>query len=69
MKSSAKTKEPEIVLKRGKPVSVILDIKQYEEMLERLEDIEDLKYLENIRKKPLKFRSLDDFLKERKAGV
>lgn len=28
--------EPEIVTKKGKPVSVILPIKQYQEMLERL---------------------------------
>lgn len=69
MKGSAKKKEPEFVFKRGKPVSVILDINEYEEMLERLEDIDDLEYLENMRKKPLKFKSLDDFLKERKSGV
>jgi len=62
-------KKPELVFREGKPVSVILDINRYEDMLERLEDIEDLKYLENMRKKPLKFRKLEDFLKEHKSGV
>ena len=34
--------EPEIITKKGKPVSVILPIKQYQEILERLEDAEDV---------------------------
>jgi len=38
-------------------------------MLERLEDVEDLKMLEDMRKKPLRFRALDDFLKEYSPGV
>lgn len=59
----AKKKPPEIILKQGKPSAVILDINEYKEMLEKLEDIEDLKTLDAMRKKPLKFQSLDDFLK------
>lgn len=54
-----------IVLKDGKPSAVILDIDVYREMLERLEDLEDLKALGEIRKRPL--LSLDDFLAEREA--
>jgi hypothetical protein len=38
-------------------------------MLARLEDIEDLKALEEMRKKPLKFRKLEDFLQEYRPGV
>ena len=38
-------------------------------MLERLEDMEDLKMLADMRKKPLKFRALDNFLKEYSPGV
>jgi prevent-host-death family protein len=53
----AKRQEPEIVLRNGKPSAVILDIDQYEELLERLEDIGDLKALQRMRKKPLKFRA------------
>ena len=69
MKGKAKRKAPEIVLKEGKPSAVILDIDDYREMLERLEDHEDLHMLKEIRKKPLKFRKLEDFLKEYQPGV
>jgi PHD/YefM family antitoxin component YafN of YafNO toxin-antitoxin module len=65
MKSKVRKKEPEIVIREGKPSAVILDIDEYQDMLERLEDIEDLKMLAKIREKPLKFRKLDDFLMER----
>lgn len=59
-----KRKEPEIILRNGKPSAVILDIDKYREMLERLEDAEDLKVLTEMRKRPLKFRRLDEFLRE-----
>jgi PHD/YefM family antitoxin component YafN of YafNO toxin-antitoxin module len=64
MARKRKRKAPEIVLREGKPTAVILDIEEYQEMLERLEDTEDLKMLEDMRKKPLKFRRLDDFQEE-----
>ncbi|MEO6697618.1 MAG: type II toxin-antitoxin system Phd/YefM family antitoxin [Gammaproteobacteria bacterium] len=65
----AKRKYPEIVLRQGKPTAVILDIKDYQEMLERLDDADDLKMLQAMRKKPLKFSKLEDFLKERRSDV
>jgi hypothetical protein len=55
---------PQIVCEDGKPVTVILDIDAYQEMLERLEDAEDLRMLEEMRKKPLSFRSVEGFLAE-----
>lgn len=55
---------PQIVYEDGKPVAVILDIDAYQEMLERLEDAEDVQMLQEMRKKPLSFRSVDDFLAE-----
>ena len=64
MKSKSKKKVPEIVLREGKPAAVILDIDAYKEMLERLEDAEDLRILGEMRKKPLKFKKLEHFLKE-----
>ncbi len=39
--------EPEIVTRKGKPVSVILPIKAYEELIERLEDAEDAAWLKH----------------------
>jgi PHD/YefM family antitoxin component YafN of YafNO toxin-antitoxin module len=66
MNPKAKRKEPEIILREGKPAAVILDIDDYQEMLERLEDAEDLKILAEMRQKPLKFKRLEDFLAEYK---
>jgi hypothetical protein len=62
MKTSS---EPEIVTKNGKAVSVILPIKKYQEMLERLEDAEDVAWLKRARKKPLRHRPLEEYLAER----
>jgi PHD/YefM family antitoxin component YafN of YafNO toxin-antitoxin module len=69
MKKGIKRKAPEIVFREGKPTAVILDIDEYQEMLERLEDLDDLRMLERIRKGPLSFKRLDDFLKEYSPGV
>lgn len=60
-------KEPEVVYRNNKPVSVILDIDEYNEILERLEDIEDLKFIEGLKNKKLEFRKFDDFLSD--AGL
>lgn len=68
MAAKAKKKEPEIILRGGKPAAVILEIEEYQEMLARLEDIEDLKMLAELRKKPLKFKKLEDFLMEYQPG-
>lgn len=62
MNLKAGKKAPQIVLRGGEPTAVILDIEVYQEMLERLEDIEDLNMLAEMRKKPMSFRRLDDFL-------
>lgn len=64
MKGKVRRKAPEIVFRAGKPSAVILDINDYREMLERLEDLDDLNMLKDMRKRPLKFKKLDDFLKE-----
>jgi hypothetical protein len=54
--------EPEIVTRKGKAVSVILPIKVYREMIERLEDAEDVAWLKKARRKPLHFRPLEEVL-------
>lgn len=69
MTTRAKRKAPEIILRDGKPAAVILDIDQYRELLERLEGVEDLKVLERMRKKPLSFKRLEDFLSEQGSAV
>jgi len=57
--------EPEIVTRKGKPVSVIIPIKDYEELLERVEDGEDVAWLKRARRKALHYRPLEDYLAER----
>lgn len=64
------TREPEMITKRGKPVSVILPIKEYQALLDRLEDAEDAAYLKKARTKPLTYRPLKEYLLEcRKSRV
>ena len=46
-------REPEIVTRNGKSVSVILPIKDYKELLERAEDAEDVAWLKRARRKKL----------------
>jgi len=53
---------PEIVTRKGKPVSVIIPIKDYEELLERAQDAEYAAWLKRARRKPLRYRSLEDYL-------
>ena len=58
-----------IVFEDGRPAAVILDLDEYMEMLERLEELEDLEELEAIRRQPMKFRKLEEFLQEYDPGV
>ena len=59
--------DPEIVTRKGKPVSVIIPIKDYEELLERVEDVEDMAWLKRARKTPRHYRPLEVYLAERKG--
>ena len=59
--------EPEIVTRKGRPVSVILPIAEYVELLERAEDAADVQWLKNARRKPQHYRPLEEYLARRKA--
>ena len=65
----AEKRSLEIIIRDGRPTAVILDIDEYEDMLERLEDLEDLETLKEMREKPLTFRRLDEFLSEYEPSV
>ena len=58
--------EPQIVTRKGKPVSVIIPIEAYEALLERLEDAADIAALRRARRKSQRYRSLDEYLASRK---
>ncbi len=62
-------RKPQFVVEDGEPTAVILDIAEYEQMLERLEEVEYLAELQDMRKKPLKFRPLSEFLDEYNPSV
>ena len=61
-KRTKKHRSPSIVLENGTPVAVILGIRENQELLERVEDVDDLAALQAMRQRPLQFRSLDEFL-------
>ena len=56
-------------MKNGRPNAVIIDIKDYQKLLERLEDKEDLTDLVKMRKGSLRFRKFDDFLADRNNAL
>jgi PHD/YefM family antitoxin component YafN of YafNO toxin-antitoxin module len=59
--------EPEIVYRNGRPTAVLLDIRVYERLLERLEDLHDLEVLNQRRKKDLVYRDFDAYLADRNS--
>lgn len=65
MERTGRKRQVRLVLEDGEPRGVILDIQDYIEMLERLEDAEDLAALNEMRQKPLEFRRFDEFVGER----
>ena len=54
VKAKRKRKDPEIVMRGGKPAAIILDIDEYRELLERVEDADDLKMLKGNEKEAFK---------------
>jgi prevent-host-death family protein len=68
MSKILKTK-PQVIMKNGRPNAVIIDIKDYKQLLERLEDKEDIADLEKMRKSSLHFRKFDDFLTEHNNAI
>jgi hypothetical protein len=63
----APSAELQIVTRKGKPVSVIIPIEAYQDLLERVEDAADLEWLRKARRKPLQYRSLEQYLAARKT--
>jgi PHD/YefM family antitoxin component YafN of YafNO toxin-antitoxin module len=61
-----KTAQREIITRNGKPISVIIPIAEYEELLERVEDASDLKWLKRTRAGKVQYRPLEEYLAERK---
>ncbi len=65
----SKKRPIQIVVEDGEAAAVIVGMDEYVKMLERLEDLEDLEMLNEMRRKPLEFRSLEAFLEEHSENV
>ena len=62
--STLKIKEPEMIYKGGKPTAVILPLADYEELLERIEDSSDVRWLRKTRAQGTSYRPFSDYLKK-----
>jgi hypothetical protein len=69
MTEKPRTVPVELVVRDGEPVAVILEIGRYRELLERLDEVDDLRALEELRRRPVDLRPLQDFLDEYAPGV
>ena len=49
-----------VVNEQGQPIQVLLDIAEYEELLERIEDTEALHMLEEMKQSPREYMSFED---------
>jgi len=51
-----------LILEDGKPTGIILDLDEYEAMLERLEEAEDLEAIRQMRREDWQTASFEDYL-------
>ncbi len=56
------TQKPRVILKNGKPTSVVLNIRVYERLLELAEDKEDLLELKLMKKQGTNFKELNKIM-------
>ena len=64
-RNSTAGKIPEIVYRNGKPSKIIIGIKEYEALLEVVEDREALDWLKRSRKESKSYRPLEEVLREK----
>lgn len=55
--------KPKIVLEKGKPSEVILKWKNFQDLLEKIEDVYDLSEIKKIKNEKPTFKNFDDLLK------
>jgi hypothetical protein len=56
------------VTRKGRALSVIIPIKDCQELLERIEEVEEVAWLKRARRRPLRYRPLEEYLAERKQA-
>ena len=65
----AKKRPLRLIVEDGKPSAVVVPIDEYQEMFECLKDAEDVPEIARLRKEPLTFQTLDEYLEDRASGV
>jgi PHD/YefM family antitoxin component YafN of YafNO toxin-antitoxin module len=58
--------KPEVVVKNGKPVSVILKIEDYEALLEAAEQADDLKAIRAMKKRDWETVSFEEYVRSKR---
>jgi PHD/YefM family antitoxin component YafN of YafNO toxin-antitoxin module len=58
--------KPEVIVKNGKPVSVILKIEEYEALLEAAEQAHDLKAIRAMKKRDWETISFEEYLRSKR---
>jgi hypothetical protein len=61
--------KPDFIFRGSKPVGVLLKIKDYEDILNELEDKEDIEYINHLKSKGIETIDFDEYLLERKISV
>ncbi len=69
MKRRTRKRPIQLVTENGRTIAVIVGIKEYRKMLDKLEDIDDLRVLEEMRKRPRRLRPFGEYLKDREARM
>ena len=64
MRKILSLKNPQYIIKNGKLTAVIIDIKDYKEILEIAKNIHHSRELKKLRKSKLRFKPFDEFIKE-----
>lgn len=66
---SATRRKARVIVENGKPSDVIISLREYEELLEKAQDMEHLEYIRKLTKKDLQSRPFEDFMKEHFPSV
>lgn len=56
--------QPKIIFKSGKPTEVILKWRDFQEILEKIEDIHDLSQIRKIKSKKINLKNFEDTVKK-----
>ncbi|MBX9782030.1 MAG: hypothetical protein K2X48_01940 [Chitinophagaceae bacterium] len=69
MKTTLK-KEPQFITdKKGKKISVVIDINDYKKMLGEIEELEDIKQYDAVKARKEKSTPLSEYIKRRKKNA